>query len=85
MAFSVAPTIGALHSYESPKAGTAEYFSKYARVLDQAVMVVHERDVFVTFPWVEPFWHGVQRPHNSLWLTGGTQKVIDVDQFPGGI
>lgn len=73
--------LAGMHCFESPKAANASFWAAYDR--PDTVSVVHERDLFFGYPFVDT-WGASHPPHDHLWLTGGSLQVIQPEDWPGG-
>jgi hypothetical protein len=78
--FLPAERIAAIYSFESPKGGNAAFWASQAPTLSKLTSVVNGRDVFVGWPFVGAWEHP---DHDTLWLTGGSARVIRPRDWPG--
>ena len=75
--------IGALHSFESPKFLSAEFYTAHAAVISRMVCVLNGRDSWAAWPWIDSRWQA--RPGvDHIWLKdSGGFTVIPASQWPG--
>lgn len=76
--------IGMLHSFESPKGANKAYWEKYHEELSGMVSIVNDRDIFVSWPFINPEWcHPERLP--VQWITRLMVTEIFPDKYPGGV
>jgi len=67
--FLPAERIGTMRAFEPPKAANATYWTKFAEPCARLTTIVHERDPWAGWPWLdEELTH---QPVALLWLHGG--------------
>lgn len=74
--------IGELHSFESPKFCDAQYYQSHAAQLAGMVCVLHGRDTWAAWPWIDRRWQA--RPdQDHVWITSTTFEEIPWQKWPG--
>jgi hypothetical protein len=74
--------IGALHSFESPKFLSAEFYAAHAAVISRMVCVLNGRDTWAAFPWIDLRWQA-RPPQDHVWLTATGYHMIRPQEWVG--
>ncbi|GAB7525301.1 hypothetical protein [Paraburkholderia sp. 2C] len=80
--FVAVDQIGELHSFEAPKFCDAQFYQSHAAALANMVCVLHGRDTWAAWPWLDARWQS--RPlQDHVWLKSVRFSVIPAAQWPG--
>jgi hypothetical protein len=82
VAYLAPERIGALHSFESPKFLSAEFYAAHAAVISRMVCMLNGRDTWAAFPWVSETWQA-RPPQDHVWLTASGFQMIDPKHWIG--